>query len=120
MAPGARSNFGVPMFEPEVFRKQMYSTEESTCNTVGIFGVRMVIRRPGNFAPLPPSLRPFSAVRDSGIDLYDTRGVTRLDGAQGRCKFDAPIFESEVLWKQIYCIEGSICDIVRNFRRPPQ
>jgi len=27
--PGARSKFGAPMFEPEVFRKQMYSIEES-------------------------------------------------------------------------------------------
>jgi len=32
MALGARSKFGVTMlFEPEVFRKQMYSIEESTC-----------------------------------------------------------------------------------------
>jgi len=27
MAPGARSKFRAPMFEPEVFRKQMYSIE---------------------------------------------------------------------------------------------
>jgi len=27
MASGARSTFGAPMFEPEVFRKQMYCTE---------------------------------------------------------------------------------------------
>jgi len=27
MAPGARSKFGAPMFQPEVFRKQMYCTE---------------------------------------------------------------------------------------------
>ena len=37
MAPGARSKFGVPMFEPEVFRKQMYCIEERTCDTVGTF-----------------------------------------------------------------------------------
>jgi len=38
MAPGARIKFGAPMFEPEVFRKQMCCIEESTCDTVGIFG----------------------------------------------------------------------------------
>jgi len=37
MAPVARSKFGALMFEPEVFRKQMYSIEESTCDIVGTF-----------------------------------------------------------------------------------
>ena len=51
MAPVARSKFGAPMFEPQVFRKQMYCIEESTCDVVKTF------RRPGNCAPCPPSLR---------------------------------------------------------------
>ena len=34
MAPGARSKFGAPMFEPEVFRKQMHCIEESACDIV--------------------------------------------------------------------------------------
>jgi len=29
MAPGARNKFSAPMFEPEVFRKQMYCFEKS-------------------------------------------------------------------------------------------
>jgi len=37
MAPGARSKFGAPMFETEVFRKLMYCTEESICDIVGTF-----------------------------------------------------------------------------------
>jgi len=37
MAPGARSKFGAPMFEPEVFRKQMYCIEKSTCDIVRTF-----------------------------------------------------------------------------------
>jgi len=37
MGPWARSRFGAPIFEPEVFRKQMYSIEESTCDTVATF-----------------------------------------------------------------------------------
>jgi len=66
MAPGARSKFGASMFEPKVFRKQMYCIEESTCDTDGSFrrfpqsfGASIVFPRPGNFAspPCPPSLR---------------------------------------------------------------
>jgi len=37
MAPGARSNFGAPMFEPEVFRQQMYCTEVLV-TLLGLFG----------------------------------------------------------------------------------
>jgi len=37
-----------------------------------------------------------------------------------RCKFGAPTFETEVFWKQIYCIEENTYDIVGTFRRPPQ
>ena len=63
MAPGARSKFGAPMFEPKVFRKKMCCIEESACDIVGIF------RRPGSdLAPhsdsaagklYSPSLRPW-------------------------------------------------------------
>jgi len=64
--------FGAPMFEPEVFLKQMYCVEESTCVIVGTFrrprsdsAPPAEIRRPyrdsapGKLWPLcPPSLRP--------------------------------------------------------------
>ena len=78
-----------------------------------------MIRRPGNCVPFPPSLRPCSAVRDSGVDLHDTRVVTRLDGVRGKNQ----IWRSHIwTWSlmEANCIEGSICDIVGNFRRPPQ
>ena len=52
MAPGTKNKFGTPLFEPEVSRKQMYWTEESTCDIAGTF------RRPGNCAPLPPLVTP--------------------------------------------------------------
>jgi len=66
MAPGARNRFGAPMFEPdEVFRKQMYCIEGSTCDIVETFrrlpqwfDARIVTRRPGNCAPLPPRYAP--------------------------------------------------------------
>ena len=35
--PGARSKFGAPSVEPEIFRKQMYCIEESTGDIVEIF-----------------------------------------------------------------------------------
>jgi len=42
-----------PMFEPEVFQKQMYCVEESIFVTLlRLFGAPIVIRRPGNCAPL--------------------------------------------------------------------
>jgi len=56
MAPGARSKFGTPMFEPEVFRKQMYCTKLVTL--LGLFGAFIAVWRPGNCAPCPPSFRP--------------------------------------------------------------
>jgi len=37
MAAGAVSKFGAPVFEPDVFRNQMYCTEGSTCDIVGTF-----------------------------------------------------------------------------------
>jgi len=42
--PGARSKFGASMFETEVFRKQIYCVEESTCDIFGTF-----IRPPQRF-----------------------------------------------------------------------
>ena len=63
--------FGAPIFEPEVFRKQMYCIEGCTCDIVGIFwGPRnhsaqpqyfstpRVILRQGNCAPLPLRCAP--------------------------------------------------------------
>jgi len=44
MAPGARNNFGAPMFEPELFLKQIYCIEECTYDIVGTFR-----RRPQSF-----------------------------------------------------------------------
>jgi len=52
MAPGTGSKFGAPMFEPDVFRKQMFCIEASTGDIVGtfrrppkLFGAPIVIRR---------------------------------------------------------------------------
>jgi len=72
MGPRARSKFGASMFEPEVFRKQMFSIEESTCDIVRIFRcppqwfrAPIVIRRPGNRAPLvTPLYRPVARFQD--------------------------------------------------------
>jgi len=36
------------MFESELFRKQIYCTADSTCDTVGIFGAPIVIWRPSS------------------------------------------------------------------------
>jgi len=60
------SKFGVPRVEFEVFRKQKYWIEENTCDIVWTFwrpcsqsALPIVIRRPGNCAPLFEPLRPY-------------------------------------------------------------
>jgi len=42
------------MFEPEVFRKQMHCIEESTCDTVGLFGEPKRFGARGIAPPSPP------------------------------------------------------------------
>ena len=56
MAPGARNKFVAPMFEPKVFRKQMYCFEKSAYVIVGTFFLPQWLA-PGEFCPLAPSLR---------------------------------------------------------------
>ena len=62
MAPGAGSKFAASKFEPEIFRKQMYCTEESTSDIVGT------------------SLRPLQSFTVSRSDLapplwFSARGI---------------------------------------------
>jgi len=75
MAPGARSKFGIPVLEPEVFRKQMYCIEKSrsACHIVGTywqlpqsFATPILIWRPGNCAPLAPLFTPLGTKANIG------------------------------------------------------
>jgi len=51
MAPRARSKFGAPIFEPEVFRKQMNCTEVLV-TLLGLFGARGIVPlHPRRYAP---------------------------------------------------------------------
>jgi len=73
MAPGARSKFVGPVFEPELFRKQVYWIEGSTCDIVGIFW------RPGNCSPFDsPSLRPCIMQRKNNWSLHSKLPVGGL------------------------------------------
>ena len=47
-----------------------------------------------------------------------SKAETKLDGARGRSKFGAPMFEPEVFRKQMHCIEESTCDTVEIFGNP--
>jgi len=60
MAPGTRSKFGAPMFEPEVFRKQMYCFKESTGDIAGTFGAANSDSAPGELCPLFPLVMTLS------------------------------------------------------------
>jgi len=55
MAPGPRSKFGALVFEPEVFRKQMYFTEVLV-TLLGLFGARGIV-------PLSPVVTPLVTAR---------------------------------------------------------
>jgi len=55
VASGARSKFGAPMFEPEIFRKQTYCIEESASEIVGTFR-----RPPQSFSVPAMILHPHS------------------------------------------------------------
>jgi len=52
--PGKETSLAPPMFEPEVFRKQMYCIEESTCNIVGTFRRPRSDSAPGELCPACP------------------------------------------------------------------
>ena len=88
---GARGKKQVwsPVFETEVFRKQMYCIEESTCDVVGTFcrppqpfGVPIASRRPGNCARRPPRYAPVPDSGDSGFSVF---GQTRSDYTGDHC-----------------------------------
>jgi len=72
MAPGTRSKFGTSMFEPEVYRKQMYCIEEITCVIVGTF------RRPGNCA----SLAPTRYAPDRNSTIMSKANITKTDSRE--------------------------------------
>ena len=77
MAPGSRSRFGTPkspMFESELFRKQIYCIAESTCNIVGIIGVphsdlATEELHPSFFIASPSSLLMSSSVSEQLLSL---------------------------------------------------
>ena len=85
MAQGARSKFGVPMFEPKVIREQVYCVEESTCDIVVILAPSAVIRHPGNCAPIPPFVSSLRTVQfQSACERTPGALVYVVDAAQGR------------------------------------
>jgi len=102
MAPGPRSKFGAPVFEPEVFRKQMYCVEESTCDNVGTFrrspqsfGAPTVIWRQGNCSPLvSPRYAAAPLIYMNWIDSHSrVEGVTFVS-----CRIKRLLFQT--IW---YC-----------------
>ena len=98
MASWARSKFGAAMFEPKVFRKQMYYVEESTCNIVGAFRCFIVIRCLRNFSPLPALVTPLMW-HNHHAALALPQGIvqreTRLYWRSNLCNFHAYAYENE-------------------------
>jgi len=88
MAPGEKNKFGNPIFEPVVFRKQMYCIEEITCDIVRIcLRPSPVIRRFHGYSafkelcPLPPIITPLHIETQRQIyfsQLKNFSGSTRF------------------------------------------
>jgi len=58
MAPGGRSKFGAPLFDRELFRKQIYCIKESACDIVGTFQRRHSDLVPGELCfPCPSTVQ---------------------------------------------------------------
>jgi len=72
MAPGARSKFGTPVFEPKVFRKQTYCIEGSSSGIVGTFRRPRSASAPGESCP--PLVTPLSEIAQDKISnkLFST------------------------------------------------
>jgi len=63
MAPGARSKFGVPMFEPGVFRKQTYCLKKVLATWLGLFGVHLNDSAPVELFPPFPLVTPLATTK---------------------------------------------------------
>jgi len=70
MALGARTKFGAPMFEHELFRKQMYCTEESTCDIFWDFSASRSDSTPGELCPLAPLVTPLTVSIRLSSNVY--------------------------------------------------
>jgi len=58
MAPRARNKFCAHIFEPDVFRKQLYCIEDSTCDIAETFLCPRSDSAPGELFPLAPLVTP--------------------------------------------------------------
>jgi len=117
MAPGARSKFGAPMFEPEVFRKQMYCTEVVTLlwlfGAPQSFSALIVIWRPDNCAPCPPLITARSdAPQQIMVHTSNQRHTGTMGFRRGKI-FISPEFLRHFEEKRI----GEFCRAMVQFQK---
>jgi len=58
------------------------------------------------------------AVKPDPYSILGRQGCNDVRCPQGKSKFGAPMFQSEIFRNQLHCIQESTCDIVETFRRP--
>ena len=68
----------------------------------------------------PPVARQSRIRLSAKVFGHPCRGITKLNVPGARSKFGAPMFEPEVLRKQMYYVEESTCDNVGTCRCPSQ
>jgi len=63
----------------------------------------------------------YSAMQRFNIQNIISQGRNEVRWRPGaKSKLSAPMFEPTIIWKQMYCIKESTCDIAGTFQRPPQ
>jgi len=101
MAPGSRSKFGAPMFEPELFRKKIQRIEVSTCDIFRTFRRPILTQRPGNCTSFSPSVTPLVALL-SQIDRVLLPHIWRLFHLQICLHKFVKFVTSSVLVRNVY------------------
>jgi len=118
MAPGARCKFGAPIFEPEVFRKQMYCTEVLV-TLLGLSAPRSH-SAPGELCPLPPVVTPLITARSDApqqimVHSSNQRHTGTLGFRRGKI-FNSPEFLRHFEEKRI----GEFCRAMVLFQKHAQ
>jgi len=120
MAPGTRSKFGAPMFEPEFFRKQMCCIEESTCDIVRTFWRPRSDSAPGELCPpCPPRYAPGNSTDKNMCNLHKA-AVGRLYFADTSTCTWKDKYNAKKHFGQQRCLQNRISQILLHTRDQEQ
>ena len=106
MTSGARRKFDALVFEPKVFRKQMYCIEESTIEIVGLYGAPNWFDARDVVSPLSPSLRLWYTSTTVVLNLFaEGRQIQIYDLLVSRTKEILRRFN----WHVFFLLQNEVC-----------